>query len=220
MPSPTETELRNLAAQLGCPSGEMGVEVGHKLHEINHPMTLNTFKCLRVKTGEKLLEIGHGNCSHLPLLLIEVPGFHYTGLEISDVMTTEAERINAHLVQSETAHFHHYSGESIPFEDQSFNHVMTVNTIYFWPDPLKMLSEIKRVTRGGGKISIGFGKAEYMKQMPVTQFGFNLFNSAMVEELLHDSGFRNLETSGFKEPVQGYTDAVSDREYAVVSGMV
>lgn len=220
MPSPTEEELRNLAAQLGCPRGEMGVEVGHQLHEINHPMTLNTFRSLGVKTGDTLLEIGHGNCSHLPLLLKEVPNLHYTGLEISNIMKTEAERINAHLVQSENARFHLYSGESIPFEDQSFNHVMTVNTIYFWPDPLKMLSELKRVIRKGGKISIGFGKAEYMKQMPVTQFGFNLFNSAMVEELLQDSGFRNLETSGFKKPVQGYSDAVSDREYAVVSGMV
>lgn len=214
---PSEEELRTLAAQLGCPSGEMGIEVGHQLHEINQQMTLNTFRCLEVQNGDQLLELGHGNCSHLPLLLNEVPNLKYTGLEVSGVMKEEAKRINASSVLSKSARFHHYSGETIPFEDHSFDSTMTVNTIYFWPEPMKLLNEIKRVLKKGGKISIGFAQADYMKQMPVTQFGFNLFDSNKVTALLEQTGFSDITNYDYKEPVQSYTDTVIEREYSVVT---
>lgn len=217
---PSEEELRILAAQLGCPSGEMGIEVGHQLHEINQQMTLNTFRHLEVRNGDQLLELGHGNCSHLPLLLNEVPNLKYTGLEVSDVMKVEAEKINASAVLSNSARFHHYSGETIPFEDHSFDNIMTVNTIYFWPEPLKLLNELRRVLTKGGKISIGFGQADCMKQMPVTQFGFNLFDSNKVAALFEQTGFSDITNYDYKEPVQSFGNAPTEREYSVVTASI
>ncbi len=214
---PTEEELKTLAAQLGCPSGEMGVEIGKKLHEINLNMTLNTFSCLEVNKGDHLLEPGHGNCSHLPLLLQKLPEMKYTGLEISELMKTEAERINANFVQSRTAQFFHYSGDTIPFKDQSFHRILTVNTIYFWPDPLKTLRELNRVLGPKGKISIGFGQAAFMQQMPVTRYGFNLYDSDTVSTLLEQSGFSKPESYDFKEPIENGTTDSSERQYSVVT---
>ena len=37
-----ENKLKELALQLSCPSGELGIEVGTKMNESNFDMTLST----------------------------------------------------------------------------------------------------------------------------------------------------------------------------------
>ena len=45
---------------------------------------------------------------------------------------------------------------AIPYEDQRFDKVCTVNTIYFWPEPERNAAQIYRVTPSGGTAVICF----------------------------------------------------------------
>ncbi len=65
----TETDIREIAAQLRMPAGEKGVEMGHIMNEANVAMIDHTLDTLQPIKGDKILEIGHGNAHHLKKLL-------------------------------------------------------------------------------------------------------------------------------------------------------
>ena len=71
-------------------------------------------------------------------------------LDIAETMVTEAIAFNAELVAAGQASFRLASAEAIPCPDESFEKVFAVNVIYFWPDPVRALSEMRRVLRAGG----------------------------------------------------------------------
>jgi arsenite methyltransferase len=65
-------------------------------------------------------------------------------------MVAEASAFNQGLVQTGRATFDLASAEAIPCNDASFNRALAVNVVYFWPDPVQVLAEIRRVVRSGG----------------------------------------------------------------------
>jgi ubiquinone/menaquinone biosynthesis C-methylase UbiE len=48
----------------------------------------------------------------------------------------------------------------LPFGDQQFDKIMTIHTVYFWPEPSQALSELYRVLKPDGKavITLSTGK--------------------------------------------------------------
>ena len=76
------TQLQAIESQLSCPHGEAGLDFAHMMHTTNVGMTRAGFGALKLPFSAHLLEIGHGNAAHLPLLQ-QVAGLPYTGLEVS-----------------------------------------------------------------------------------------------------------------------------------------
>src|SRR5690606_12980542 len=139
-------ELRKLERQLSCPSGKFGLVVGQNMNISNMGMTLSTADLLELEDGNVVLELGHGNCGHLDQLLNKANDLRYFGLEISQTMWEEARRNHF----DKLAEFQLYDGVNIPFSDCFFDRFMTVNTLYFWSDPEKLLNEIERILKLGG----------------------------------------------------------------------
>ena len=73
-----------------------------------------------------------------------------SGLDRAETMVTEATAHNAELVAAARASFRLGSAELIPCKDESFDRVFAVNVIYFWPEPVRALAEMRRVLRPGG----------------------------------------------------------------------
>src|SRR5690606_41725940 len=80
-----DIDMRELEKQLSCPTGESGLEVAKMMHESNLGMTVNTIDLLEVGDGDFVLELGHGNCAHLELLLKRADDVRYYGLELSEI---------------------------------------------------------------------------------------------------------------------------------------
>ena len=66
------------------------------------------------------------------------------------------------------ARFLLYDGSNLPLEEESFDKVFSVNTIYFWEDPSHMLSELARVLRPEGRLVLGLGLKSYMMKLIFT----------------------------------------------------
>jgi hypothetical protein len=66
----------------------------------------------------------------------------YYGLEMSELMFQGARQINRNFVSQKQAFFSLYDGNVIPFGNAAFDKIFTVNTIYFWQGPEKLLLEI------------------------------------------------------------------------------
>lgn len=211
----TEQELRQLAEQLSAPHGDAGLEVAGMMNDTNTGMTLSCIQALDLKDGDRVLEAGHGNCAHLPLLFKEA-GVHYTGLEISALMHSEAKRLNAAAITSGRAAFHVYDGLRLPFDDQTFDKVLTVNTIYFWKQPQVFITELFRVMKPGAVCCIGLAWKHFMETLPFTRFGFTLYDEQMIRDLVKPAGFLPAEIFNHRETIMSKAGTEAEREYAVV----
>lgn len=208
--------LRELARQLSCPEGEYGIKTGEQMNISNGGMTELTIDSLGLRVQETVLEIGPGNASHAGYLLRKADDIRYTGIDISATMVDEARKINQAFV--ETGHFtiEQTDGLTIPFPDNSFDRVFTVNTVYFWEQPLAYASEIYRVLRPGGTFHLAFTLKEFMLRLPFTQYGFQLYDVAEAVQLLKEAGFTIKEEQQHMEEITSNAGHAVTRTFAIV----
>ncbi|MBF7092218.1 class I SAM-dependent methyltransferase [Flavobacterium sp. ALJ2] len=209
-------ELQFIASQLKKPEGEKGIEMANMMHETNVNMTLSSIRNLHISKGDNILELGHGNAAHLEWLMKQSSHLKYYGLEMSELMFQEARQINRNYVSQKQAFFLLYDGNVIPFPDAKFNKIFTVNTLYFWQEPVKLLMEIYRVLDHKGIFSLTFAQESFMKKLPFTKFEFELYNTEKVEKMILKTPFNinNLETQ--TEKIKSKTGELVDRVFTTI----
>lgn len=212
----SEEDLKAIAKQLSDPEGEYGIKTGESMNASNIGMTNSAVDALNLHGGEMILEIGHGNGGHIANLLRKANGLKYFGADISETIIAEAKRLNKEFVRSETANFHLTNGVDLPFEDKKFNKVFTVNTIYFWENPLNYLIEIRRVLKTGGKFALCFADKSFMEKLPFTKYGFTLYDVETVIDLLNKAGFINCTSEKKTEQIKSNAGFMVERDYYVV----
>lgn len=209
-------ELQAIASQLKHPSGEKGIEMANMMNETNINMTRHSIQNLNISKENKILELGHGNAGHVEFLFEQVENLKYYGLEMSELMFQEARQINRNFVSQKQAFFSLYDGDKIPFEDESFDKIFTVNTIYFWQKPEELLLEIYRVLQPNGNFCITFAQEDFMKQLPFTQFEFELYSTEKAQQLIEKTPFKIVYTETQTEKVKSKTGELADRDYTTI----
>jgi ubiquinone/menaquinone biosynthesis C-methylase UbiE len=209
-------ELIEIASQLKLPKGEKGIEMGKMMHETNINMTRNAIQNLNISNENTILELGHGNAGHVEYLFNKVENLNYYGLEMSELMFQEAQLINNNYVAKKKAHFSLYDGNEIPFEDNFFDKIFTVNTIYFWQNPEKMLLEIYRVLKAKGIFCLTFAQESFMKQLPFTQYGFELYTTEKAENLIEKTLFKIKYSETLKEKIKSNTGELVNRDFTTI----
>lgn len=195
-----EKDLKILAQNLANPEGETGLKVAEMMNATNIGMTVESIQTLLIEDGESILEIGHGNAAHVKSLLNLAKDLKYTGIDISETMHNEAKRLNDEFKNQ--AEFVLYEGTKLPFEDQTFDKIFTVNTAYFWKQPVDYLNEIYRVLKDSGTFVLTFGQRDFMETLPFTQYNFKLYNSDEMEETVSKSHFKRMKISEKEEQVK------------------
>lgn len=195
-----ENALKQFAQQLRKPEGEMGKKVGEQMNSGNEIMNRATLKEINPQPNDVILEIGMGNGFFVKEILSIDASIHYVGCDYSELMVQEAEALNSSWIKKKQAQFIQTSADTLPFEDNHFNKAFTVNTIYFWSDPNKELTELHRVLKNGGTFVLTVRSEESMKNIPVTQFNFTLYNQEQISTLLERNGFKVKEVVIVSEP--------------------
>ncbi|WP_114789789.1 class I SAM-dependent methyltransferase [Niabella yanshanensis] len=213
----TQQELEQLAAQLRQPNGAAGIDVANMMNENNIGMTYHSINRLGLHENQKVLELGHGNGGHIGYLLNQAERLQYTGLEMSELMMKEARRINQQLVENRQAAFFLYDGDKTSFNDNSFDKVFTVNTIYFWKNPVALLNEINRITVDGGWFNITFAQKAFMQTLPFVQFGFELYDTKKAEQLVAKTAWKIAGTVSETETVKTKTGDLVEREFTTIT---
>jgi ubiquinone/menaquinone biosynthesis C-methylase UbiE len=204
------------ARHLGNPEGEIGVAIGNQMNKTNGALNAAVFDRLAPRAGESILEIGFGNGKLVPLLLALAADLTYTGVDISATMAAEAEKFNRSLVDAGRVRFRIASVDAIPFPADTFDRALTVNTIYFWPEPLRGLAEVRRVLRREGVLITAAITPESAAQFPVTAHGFRLYDEARLRALHREAGFRGSEIEPYEEMTTNITGEPIRRAYHLV----
>ena len=213
----SEEDLKNIARQLACPEGEHGIKTGEMMNLSNIGMTYAAVSALNLKDGESILEIGHGNGGHIAHLLSQANNLKYVGADISETIIAEAQNINASFVEKGGVRFQLTDGIHLPFADERFDKIFTVNTVYFWKNPLEYLKEIKNILKGNGLFVIVFADRTFMEKLPFTKYGFTLYGLEDVKNLLIKAGLAVAHTAKKTEQIKSSAGFMVERDYHVVS---
>ncbi len=214
-----EELLKQLAAQLRQPNGEMGVEVSNRMNQGNAFMNGFAIEQLQLSGNETLLEIGPGNCLFAKELLTKHANLRYRGVDYSDLMILEAKKMIKEFIQEGRASIHHTSIADLPFPDETCDKILGVNVIYFWDTPEVELKELGRVLRPNGTIVLGMRAKETMEQLPVTKYNFNLYSKADISTFVEKAGLSLREIATTPEVISNINGEKMDTEtWAVVIG--
>lgn len=209
----SETELQELAGQLRCPDGESGLKTGEMMNFTNSNIITKTIKSLNLKDGDTLLEIGPGNGLHVKEIINAADDLEYFGIDISETMVTEAEKLNEY----DNVSFRLTDGEHIPFSENHFEAAFTCNTIYFWKDPQDYANEISRVLKPDGVISIGFIPKSTMQKIPFAKYGFTHYDRDTVTGLMQAAGLTVTAAITDTEMVTSNSGEKIEREFVVLT---
>jgi ubiquinone/menaquinone biosynthesis C-methylase UbiE len=196
-------ELKILAQNLANPQGEKGIEIGEMMNATNIGMTLESIRTLLIEDNEHILEIGHGNAGHLKSILAMAKNIQYTGIDISETMHQQAKSLNKAFENQ--ADFVLYEGKKLPFQDKAFDKICTVNTVYFWEEPIEFLNEIYRVLKDNGTFVLTFGQRDFMETLPFTEYNFTLYSNDEMEEVVSKSHFKRMKISEKEEEITSKT---------------
>ena len=117
---------------------------------------------LEINSSDSILEVGSGPGVGLALASAKAYNGRVVGLDPSETMIAMAERRNRALIEADRVELHRGSVEKLPFDDNTFDNAMTMNSLHLWPDPVAGLREIKRCVRAGGHIAVAFTRFSYV----------------------------------------------------------
>ena len=127
----------------------------------------NPFSLGRLEPGEHVLDLGSGaGTDSLVAAQMVGPAGSVTGIDMTPEMLAKA-RASAAEMGATNVEFVEGEAERLPFDDESFDVVISNGVIDLVPDKDAVFSEIARVLRPGGRIQI----ADVTIQKPVSDEG-------------------------------------------------
>jgi SAM-dependent methyltransferase len=120
---------------------------GAGMEEDHLPIVVPTLELMAIKPEDNVLDVGCGTGWLSRMLAARAPHGRIVGMDVSDEMVRQARRSCAEV---ENALFIEGSAEQIPWEDNFFQKVISVESAYYWPDAARGMLEIFRVLAAGG----------------------------------------------------------------------
>ncbi len=143
-----------LTGQYSHPKGIVGRVLGEQMVRQHVPETAWTVSLLNIQPEDQILELGFGAGRAIELVAIQVPDGHVFGIDISQTMMHAARHRNARAIKSGRVTLRYGDLTTLPFADNQFDKVFSIQTLYFWPDPPHALAEIFRVLKPGGMLVV------------------------------------------------------------------
>lgn len=212
----TKLDPATLAKHLARPEGAIGKAVTASLNTSNAGGYTAALASLDISDGDHVIEIGYGNGHEVPRILSQGKGVTYFGIDISETMLAEAMAFNAQLVREHRVSLVQGTSSAIVAPTDSFTRALTLNTIYFWPDPIADLRELRRVLRDGGRLVLGAIAPKSAAGRAVFQHGFKLYEKEEIERLLIEAGFSRVQVNMINETVLPPTGQPWNRDYYIV----
>jgi ubiquinone/menaquinone biosynthesis C-methylase UbiE len=137
-----------------CPQGIVGRLVGERMVRQHRPETNWTIELLDIQSIDTVLEIGFGAGRGIKLAAEKASGGRVMGIDLSDVMVQVATKRNSRSVKAGRVILSQGNILALPFENQQFDKIMTIHTFYFWSEPERVLNELYRVLKPGGRMIV------------------------------------------------------------------
>ena len=198
----TEEEIKVIAQQLRKPEGHLAREVATFMSKGNSNLYRNVLKHLQPEENHSILEVGMANGNFAGEIISKGRNLSYCGVDYSQDMVDAAKDLNMSEIHKENMTFIKGNAESLPLESDSYDHVISINTIYFFKDPVKTLKGFKRVMKSGGKLLLGLRPEHEMRTYPMAKYNFKMYSKEQIDDLLKAADLKVDRIFEEKEPDQ------------------
>ncbi|QHC23836.1 SAM-dependent methyltransferase [Streptomyces sp. GS7] len=106
---------------------------------------------LRIDQGQRVLDVGCG-VGQPAMRIARRTGAHVTGIAISQDQIARATALAEGAGLGDRVEFRHADAMQLPFPDNSFDAAIAIESIFHMPDRGRVLAEIRRVLRPGGRL--------------------------------------------------------------------
>ena len=175
------------------PEGRFGKMVVGAMNNGHAPVSKWALGVFPVTDGEQVLDVGCGGGGNLARILQSCPqsradGIDYSGASVEcSRKTTRKYSTRCSILQGDVMR--------LPYSGESSDRVVSFESIYFWPDPVKGLAEIRRVLKPSGKVVIVCEMTDpekgafWMKRCE----GMKIYTAAELRSFLEAAGFSGIK---------------------------
>jgi arsenite methyltransferase len=172
-----------------------GMEKGHR------PVGEQAIEYMNVQPDDRILDVGCGSGWATRLMARKAAAGRVVGIDISDEMIELARSTSLEFpnVQYEVA-----TAESLPFSDNEFTQVFSMESLYYYSNMVAALREIHRVTTDGGSfvtvIDLYLENSPSHQWIPTLNVPVHLLGVPEYRTLFETAGFVNFSDQRIYDP--------------------
>jgi len=178
-------------SQTAHPDGFWGRVMLRFMNFGHAPLTNWGLSHLDFTDGLTMLDIGCGGGATLKRLIKRSKGGKVYGIDISQESVAKARKTNADLLDKQVF-IQEGSAEHLPYDDQMFDIVTAVETVYFWPNLSDCFREVKRVLKPGGQFAIIVEVIEGDSMWTDIVEGMTAYTPKQLGDMVKEAGFANV----------------------------
>nr|NQU92811.1 class I SAM-dependent methyltransferase [Bacteroidota bacterium] len=156
-------------------------------------LEMNTFtkETLSINKDEYILEIGCGTGLLLKEIANDLDKGFIEGIDFSKTMVSIARKKNKKHINNKKVIIQVGDFDEFIFKENYYDKIYSVNTIYFWKNPIVTISKIFDLLKPNGMLVLGFHDKVEMEEMNLNEDIFQLYSSKDVIKLLSIDGKLN-----------------------------
>ena len=174
------------------PVGKLGNELIDHMNENHEGLARWGVSHLDVSKGDMILDIGCGGGVNVERFLKLTENMVF-GLDYSSVAIERSTKLNESSIDEGKCEIIQGSVSDLPFEQDTFDIVTAFETVYFWPDFLNDLKEVRRVLKDSGTILIANealpDKYDARQKHIIELLDMNIYSASELDEHLNNAGF-------------------------------
>ena len=184
--------LKSFFSQCARPEGALGRVMLSFMNYTHAPLTNWGLKLVNIQDGWTMLDVGCGGGFTIRRLLNRSKDAQVYGIDISEESVAKAKKVNAEVLDKQVF-VTQGSAEKLPYENEKFDLVTAVETVYFWPNLPGCLQEVHRVLKPGGKFAILVEVVDSDSKWTSVVEGMTAYTPEQIKSLLDDAGFIQTE---------------------------
>jgi SAM-dependent methyltransferase len=182
-----------IAQQLCRPSGLVGqLILGPVWNKRNAALNDVTFDHLALNPHDRVLEVGFGGGYLLSRMSTVVTEGFLAGVDVSPAMVARCEKRFASLVQAGQLELKCARAESLPYPNEHFTQVCTVNSIFYWQNVPQALAEFWRVLRDNGLLVMCFTCKASLEKRGFAKHGVAAYDAEDIRQMIEAARFHDI----------------------------
>jgi ubiquinone/menaquinone biosynthesis C-methylase UbiE len=156
---------------------------------------------MQISTDARVFDVGCGSGWAARLIARRAQDGHVVGIDVSDEMVQLAR---AESVDYPNVEFQVASAEQLPFDDASFTHAFSMESLYYYDDIQRALGEIRRVLKAGGLfvavVDLYEENTPSHQWIEMLKVPVQLLSAAQYCSLFERAGFENVRDQRLVDP--------------------
>lgn len=176
------------------PDGVGGKMATLIMNIINQKQYNTVLKNIRLEQNDVILDIGFGNGYLIKKIFKQNISVKVYGIDISADMFQKVSSKNKQKIEDGRLKLFLENISRTSFENELFDKIFTVNTVYFWNDLKGCFSEVKRILKPNGIFLNVIYTKDFLDKLPYTKYVYNKYSVTELEKITKENGMELIET--------------------------